>query len=80
LIKKIKHYLPEYIRVIAQGKYVANSLKNYLERHPEMDEKCTKNGTIRFFTTESPEKFSQQASLFLNKKIKAQNINIDTLC
>jgi glutamate racemase len=80
LIKKIKQYLPEYIHVIAQGKYVAKSLKNYLERHPEMDKKCRKNGTIRFFTTESPEKFSQQASLFLNKKIKAQNINIDTLC
>jgi len=80
LQKKIKNYLPKHIHVIAQGKYVAESLKNYLACHPEMDEKCTKNGTIRFFTTESPEKFSQQASLFLNKKIEAQNINIDTLC
>ncbi|HOV71283.1 MAG TPA: glutamate racemase [Dysgonamonadaceae bacterium] len=80
LIQKIKQYLPEYIRVIAQGKYVAKSLKNYLERHPEMDKKCTKNGSTRFFTTESPKKFSQQASLFLNEKIVAQNINIDTLC
>lgn len=78
LMNKIKQFLPEGIRVIAQGTYVAESLKDYLYRHPEMDEKCTKNGTMKYFTTESPEKFSQQASLFMNEKVEAQKANIDT--
>lgn len=80
LMNKVKKYLPENIQVLAQGKYVAESLKDYMKRHPEMDEKCTKNGTIRYFTTEAPEKFSQQASLFLQQEIEAQKATIDTSC
>ncbi|MDR0333836.1 MAG: glutamate racemase [Dysgonamonadaceae bacterium] len=75
LINKIKEFLPESINVISQGKYVAESLKNYLHRHPEMDKKCTKNGTVKYFTTESPEKFKQLASLFLNEEIEAEKVN-----
>lgn len=77
LLDKINLYLPENVFAIAQGEYVAKSLKDYLHRHPEMDEKCTKNGTIRYFTTESAEKFEQSASLFLNENIKAQRTTID---
>jgi cellulose synthase/poly-beta-1,6-N-acetylglucosamine synthase-like glycosyltransferase len=49
----------------AQGEYVAHSLQNYLSRHPEMDERCTKGGTCRFLTTESTAKFKESASLSL---------------
>ena len=48
LLPKIRQYIPERISVISQGEYVAQSLKDYLRRHPEMDAKCTKNGTARF--------------------------------
>jgi glutamate racemase len=74
LINKIKEFLPEHINVIAQGEYVAKSLKSYLGRHPEMDKKCTKNGTVKYFTTESPKKFKQLASLFLNEEIEAEKV------
>jgi glutamate racemase len=74
LENKIKAFLPKHISVIAQGKYVAESLKNYLARHPEMDKKCTKNGTVKYFTTEAPDKFKQLASLFLNEEIEAEKI------
>lgn len=76
LIGKIQQYLPTNIQVIAQGEYVAESLAEYLKRHPEMDEKCTKNGTLNFFTTESPDKFEQMASVFLNKTIQAQKVTL----
>jgi glutamate racemase len=75
LMSKIKKFLPENVNAIAQGKYVAESLKNYLHRHPEMDKKCTKNGAVKYFTTESPEKFKQLASLFLNEEIEAEKVN-----
>lgn len=77
LINKIKQFLPEGITVISQGKYVADSLKDYLNRHPEIEEKCSKNGTIKYFTTDFAESFQNLATLFLNEKITAQKINID---
>jgi glutamate racemase len=65
LMDKIKAFMPPHIQVIAQGEYVAHSLQNYLLRHPEMDERCTKSGTCRFLTTESTAKFKESASIFL---------------
>ena len=77
LMNKITQYLPKNVRVISQGKYVAESLRDYLRRHPEMDRKCTKRGSIRYFTTDSPEKFGQQASIFLNEQVEALQTNLE---
>lgn len=76
LLPVINRFLPAHMKVISQGSYVANSLKDYLHRHPEMAERCTKNGTVRYFTTESPEKFKQQASLFLNEAVDAKRTTL----
>ena len=72
LMSKIQEFLPSHINIVAQGEYVAKSLRNYLDRHPEMDSMCTKNGTVRYFTTESSEKFKQLASLFLNEEVEVE--------
>ena len=77
LIDKIKQYLPSGITVFAQGEYVAKSLKDYLNRHPEMDRRLTRQGECRFLTTESAGKFSEAASVFLNDPIEVQQISID---
>src|ERR1035437_3696699 len=63
---KIKSLLPKGIHVVSQGEIVAKSLADYLQRHPEMDNLCTKGATIRYYSTESVEKFSSSASIFLN--------------
>ena len=65
------------ITIISQGELVAASLSAYLKRHPEMDAKCTKNSSIRYFTTESVDKFSSSASIFLNEAIVAEHLDID---
>ncbi len=77
LLPVINRFLPAHMKVISQGSYVANSLKDYLHRHPEMAERCTKNGTVRYFTTESPKKFKQQASLFLNEAVDAERTTLN---
>jgi glutamate racemase len=77
LLSKIEKYLPTGIQVISQGELVAISLADYLNRHPEMSAKCSKNGSIQYLTTESVEKFSASASLFLNEEIKALHIDLD---
>ena len=73
---KIKSLLPKSIQVVSQGEIVAKSLSDYLQRHPEMDKLCTKNGLIRYFSTESVEKFSSSASIFLHEEIQAEHIDL----
>lgn len=77
LLPKIRKYIPNSIGVIAQGEYVAESLKDYLHRHPEMDAKCTKNGSCVFYTTEAEEKFIESASAFLNQQIDVKRISLE---
>ena len=57
------------ITLFSQGEHVAESLRDYLGRHPEMDRKLTKGGSCRFLTTESAEKFSEAASIFMNTPV-----------
>ena len=68
LIEKIRQFTPSHIRIVPQGEYVAQSLQNYFRRHPEMDNRCTKEGTCRFLTTESETKFEESASIFLQQE------------
>ena len=78
LMDKIKTFMPPHIQVIAQGEYVAHSLADYLSRHPEMDERCTKGGTCRFLTTESTAKFKESASLFLQQdEMEVKSITLE---
>jgi glutamate racemase len=72
LEQKIRKFLPERVRLFSQGRCVAESLKDYLSRHPEMDARLTKGHSCRFLTTESVEKFSETASQFLDINIVAE--------
>ena len=74
---KIKNYLPPHVAVLSQGKHVAESLANYLSRHPEIEQLCSKNASVSSWTTESEDKFASMASLFLDKKIQAKRINLE---
>ncbi|MGL5938706.1 MAG: glutamate racemase [Phocaeicola sp.] len=67
LLEKIRKYTPSHIRLIPQGEYVAQSLSDYLKRHPEMESRCTKGGQRSFFTTESEQKFIESASIFFSR-------------
>lgn len=72
LMEKISKYVPENVSVFSQGERVASALSDYLRRHPEMERRLSKNGYIRFLTTESAERFSENASFFLGKTIPAE--------
>ena len=77
LLDKIKKYLPEGVIPLSQGNLVADSLKDYLHRHPEIEKRCTKNASCRFLTTESPQKFSAAASLFLHEAVDVSRIVLE---
>lgn len=77
LMNKIVKYVPSGVRIISQGEYVATSLGVYLKRHPEMQSRLSQNGTCRYLTTESSEKFNQSAALFMNEKVEAQTVTLE---
>ena len=76
LMPKIMKYLPQGVRIISQGDYVAKSLKDYLLRHPEIEQRCSKNGKAHYLTTENPDKFKEQAQIFLHDNIQVDNITL----
>lgn len=76
LIDKIKKYLPQHIRLLSQGEIVANSLEDYLRRHPEIESLCSKKGNIDFFTTESTDDFNRKAAIFLGKEVSSVHLSL----
>jgi glutamate racemase len=77
LMDAIKKFLPPGVTLFAQGERVGESLAGYLQRHSEMDKRLSKQGVRRFLTTESPDKFTQTASLFLKRSIRVEQIALD---
>ncbi len=73
---KIQKHLPSGVSVVSQGPIVAESLKDYLTRHSEIDSQIKKGGDCFFYTTENAWKFTKNASIFLNKQIKAETITL----
>lgn len=78
LMPKIKKYAPAHVRIIAQGDFVAGSLQDYFSRHPEMEQTCSKRGTVRYLTTENPNKFRESAQLFLHEHVEVETTTLGT--
>ena len=76
LMPKILKYLPDGVRVIPQGEYVADSLKSYFKRNTTIEQKCSKNAIVRYLTTENPDKFKEQAQIFLHEPVEVENITL----
>jgi glutamate racemase len=72
LIKKIRQYLPEHIKIVSQGEIVADSLADYLDRHPEMENNISTTGAQHFFTTtDDTADFDHYARLFFPAPVKS---------
>lgn len=77
LLDKILKYTPREVRLVPQGEYVANSLKDYLLRHSDMQQRLSQGSTTRFLTTEEASTFSQSAAIFLgDSNIQAERITL----
>lgn len=79
LKNKIYNYIPSHIQVLSQGKIVADSLSDYLERHPKMKAKCDLGGNVQYYTTENAMKFKQTAGLILRQDIEVSQITLSNI-
>jgi len=76
LVPKMKDYLPDNITLVAQGDIVADSLVDYLKRHPEMESQLTKEGDMSFYTSGDNEVFDHNASIFFPRKIISSQVRL----
>ena len=76
LLPKILKYTPDGVRIVPQGDYVADSLKSYIERHPEIEKKCTRGGLVHYLTTENADKFRESAQIFLHEPVEVESITL----
>lgn len=72
LLPVISKFIHKDIKVVTQGKIVAESLKHYLQRHPDMDKRITKERILEFYSTGNVGDFEAHASLFFGKEITAK--------
>ncbi len=72
----IEKHLPKQVNILTQGHIVADGLKDYLMRHPEMETLISKNASVQFLTTDSAELFDKQASLFYGNEIKSNHLSL----
>ena len=77
LLHKIEKYVPQGVKIVSQGEYVSEKLADYLLRHPEMEQRLSKNGHVQYLTTESADKFRESARLFMNDaELSAERISL----
>ena len=72
----IEKQVPPHVNIIGQGHIVADSLSDYLRRHPEMDCRLAKDGKVDYYTTDRAELFEHIAGIFMGHAIKCKQIQI----
>jgi glutamate racemase len=76
LKEKIESYLPSNVKLLSQGEIVADSLEDYLHRHPEIESKLSKSGKRIFYTTDSTEDFNNKATIFFGEKVSSLHVDL----
>ena len=76
LKSKIEMVVPPGVKVVSQADIVAHSLADYLQRHPEIEKRLTKEGQRLFYTTDSATDFNEKGSLFFGSPLQAQHIDL----
>lgn len=76
LMNSIVRNVPDGVRVMPQGTYVADSLNSYLQRHPDIEASITRGGQCHYLTTESEDRFAESAQIFLHEKINVTHVEL----
>jgi glutamate racemase len=77
LMNSIVKNVPDGVRIVPQGKYVADSLKKYLERHTDIESMITQGGICQYLTTESENKFQESALIFLHERVNVRHVDLE---
>lgn len=70
--RKIKTIIGPHVRIISEARVVPKKLKDYLKRHPEIESRLSKRSTVRFFSTDTTDKFRILGSKLYGHPIKVE--------
>ncbi|MEO8582700.1 MAG: aspartate/glutamate racemase family protein, partial [Flavitalea sp.] len=76
MIDKLRQLVPSSIQLLPQGGIVADSLQDYLERHPEMEKRCSRGGNRTFYTTDSEEDFDKRGAMFYGEEVDVHHLDL----
>lgn len=69
LQKDTERIMGKNCKVLDGPEIVADKLEDYLHRHPEIETRVTRNGTVTYFTTDDPERFKRFGEKFLGQTL-----------
>jgi glutamate racemase len=76
LMDKIQRFLPGGVQLLSQADIVATSLKEYLQRHTEIENRLSKEGQRIFYTTDEPSDFDAKATTFFGESVSSIHADI----
>jgi glutamate racemase len=77
LYDTIRRNVSEHVEVLEQGTIVADKLKDYLHRHPETEQRLTRNAMRTFLTTDLTDRFDRLARTFFGGPIHSRLISLE---
>ena len=77
LLKEFKRIIGKRVEVLDSSKIIAEKLKDYLQRHSEIEEVLDKKGKVKYLATDLTESFEQMAQRILGKKVRFKKVDID---
>lgn len=76
LLQKLRKFVPAGTTIVSQGEIVAASLADYLQRHYQLEQSCSKGGELAFFTTDSTDEFDDHAAVFFGSPVKSAHLEL----
>ena len=73
---QIRQLLRPEIRLIVENEIMPAKLMDYLMRHPEIEEKLSKNRTRLFLVTDKSPRYEELTSLFLGRRIELELVEL----
>jgi len=76
LQKHIQRIMGKQCALISSSQAAVDAIGDWLKRHKDIEKSLTRKETQTFYTTESPERFSELGSRFLGQRIKGEKVEI----
>ena len=77
LLKKYLRKSKPSLKVFSQDEIIPASLKNYLNRHPEIKKRLSKKTGIKLFVTKNSVIYKKMADKWFSKNLNIQTVSLD---
>jgi glutamate racemase len=79
LLPGIRAIVPADIEVLPQGELVAERLADWLDRHPEMEQRLARAGARRYLTTDDPAWFAAHGGRILGAEMSVEKVRLPAI-